>query len=86
MAVLALVYGLIVYQGQEAQIKQPPKTIKYKNGKEYDRVSVFRQGLKELAKIISFEQFLEFIDQLFRKIYYKWLSMKQLHLMNLFRQ
>ena len=86
MAVLALVYSLIIYQGQEAQIEQPPKTIKYKNGKEYHRVSIFRQGLKELAKIISFEQFLEFIHQLFSEIYYKWLFMKQIHLMNLFRQ
>ena len=83
MAVLSLVYAIVVCEGEQAQEEKPPKIITYANGSTYPRVSVFKEGRKRLARIISFGQFLKYMENLFIKIYEKWTLLNQLHIRNL---
>ncbi len=82
-AILSLVYGLIVFQGQESQKEDPPKQIEYNNGTTYPRISVFRQGLRELTGIATFDQFLEHLERIFRKTIQNWQMLNQLYIKNL---
>jgi len=83
MAVLSLVYAIVVHEGEQAQEEKPPKKITYANGSTYPRVSVFKEGRRRLVRIISFAQFLEYMEKLFIKIYEKWTRLKKIHILNL---
>lgn len=83
MAVLSLVYALIVLQGEQAQKENPPPTINYANGTKYPRISTFREGLRQLARIVCFDQFLSLMLQVFNKCQHNWLVLNQIYIKKL---
>lgn len=53
MGLVVFAYVLAVREGMLAYIQKPFRKIKYKNGKVYDEISIFRKGLEILDGIIN---------------------------------
>jgi len=83
MAILALVYAMVIFQGERAQNKKKTKQIQYKNGKSYPRVSIFKEGRERLAKIRSFKKFAQYFFKVTKIVLNKWIKNYQIHIFNL---
>lgn len=62
MGLVALVYSIAIREGMLAFIKKPFRKKKYKNGKEYYEVSIFRKGIELIERvIINFTEVLKYL-------------------------
>jgi len=83
MAILALVYAMVVFEGEREQNKKKTKQIQYQNGKSYPRYSIFKKGRQRLAKIRSFKKFVQYVFKVTKIVLNKWMKNYQIHIVNL---
>lgn len=68
------------------KIELNKKMCNYKNGKSYPRKSDFRNGISALAKIRFFENFINILSEIMKKIRYKYLFLNNLHIHKIYAQ
>lgn len=83
MAILALVYALVIFQGEREESKKKKRQIQYQNGKVYPRVSLFKKGRERLAKIRTLKKFAQYFFKVTKIVLNKWLKKYQVHILNL---